>query len=481
MFYIKITNQADEVSRLKLEKLGFSTKRNDETTIGQFGSGIKFAPISAIRKGIDFIFAGNDSKGAYTLQYIIQEDEGIDSVFYKYDDYIKPSSFTADAGTLSWETDFQIYREVIANAMDEAKISNTEWTMEVVNVDKIVPVEGEFSVYLGATESMLELHNDFDKYFSCDREPIYSDSLGVKLYLPIDDTFRVYCKGVLVYSSKHRSDRFGGEILAGLFDYEFDFLKLNEERTVSSEYEMNNAIMTTLAKLTDESLISGLLDTFIDQYEDHDAYYELQCIPSYTYKTGQYNDDWANVFEKKYPNTVVVPEDALTINLSATIATRGYTHVSIHHDGIYEFLTGCGIKPYISIFNNGFVYDYTMDISESSKLLNAIEIVSYSFPEYSYDSSFVGIYEQSDEADVEALGMTLKIRLNDDDENDTKVMLINRDHINDSDMESLVATLVHEWDHFTTSIGDGNIEGRMFRDVADKKIGKLIMNAWWSK
>ena len=95
MFYIKITNQADEVSRLKLEKLGFSTKRNDETTIGQFGSGIKFAPISAIRKGIDFIFAGNDSKGAYTLQYIIQEDEGIDSVFYKYDDYIKPSSFTA--------------------------------------------------------------------------------------------------------------------------------------------------------------------------------------------------------------------------------------------------------------------------------------------------------------------------------------------------------------------------------------------------
>lgn len=59
--YIKITNYlgSDEiVSRLALEKLGLSTKRNDAETIGQFGSGIKFAPIAALRNGWEWWFTG---------------------------------------------------------------------------------------------------------------------------------------------------------------------------------------------------------------------------------------------------------------------------------------------------------------------------------------------------------------------------------------------------------------------------------------
>ena len=35
--YLKITNTAENVSRIALEKLGLSTKRNDPNTIGQFG------------------------------------------------------------------------------------------------------------------------------------------------------------------------------------------------------------------------------------------------------------------------------------------------------------------------------------------------------------------------------------------------------------------------------------------------------------
>jgi hypothetical protein len=88
MKYIKITNNVNEVSRLGLEKLGLSTKRNNNETIGQFGSGIKFAPIAAVRKGIDWAFAGADSKGKYVLKYVVKEDEGIPCIFYSYGDSV---------------------------------------------------------------------------------------------------------------------------------------------------------------------------------------------------------------------------------------------------------------------------------------------------------------------------------------------------------------------------------------------------------
>jgi hypothetical protein len=128
MKYIRIYNDSNLVNRLALEKLGLSTKRNDPSSIGQFGSGIKFAPISALRKNIKWIFAGEDSNGKYMLEYVSHLEDGIDSIYYNYLDEntkeivkTKPSSFTLDAGCLSWEDNFQIIREAIANAVDGAK------------------------------------------------------------------------------------------------------------------------------------------------------------------------------------------------------------------------------------------------------------------------------------------------------------------------------------------------------------------------
>ena len=77
MSYIKITNYADSVNRLSLEKLGLSTKRDNPETIGQFGSGIKYAPIAALRMGLEWVFTGNDSEGKYILKYKSIDENGI--------------------------------------------------------------------------------------------------------------------------------------------------------------------------------------------------------------------------------------------------------------------------------------------------------------------------------------------------------------------------------------------------------------------
>lgn len=484
MKYIKVTNIADEVSRLKLEKLGFSTKRDDDSTIGQFGSGIKFAPISAIRKGIEFIFTGNDSKGSYVLNYIVKDDEGVPSIFYDYGDYVKPSSFTVDAGTLSWNDEFQIFREVVANAIDEAKISKTLWDLRIVDVDKIEPVDGEFSVYLSATDKMVELLQDFDKYFSVNRTPVFSTG-GFKLYMPIDDSFRVYNKGVLVYSSAHRSERYNTERLFGIFDYEFEYLGLNEERTVKSEYDMNNKIVLAYRDLTDEQLISRIISCMVESALDPDCdsgYYETMAIPSYIMTTGgfQSNEIWVNEFEKLYPKTVLVNADNITINQKLTVKARGLDSIAIHNELIYSFLTNRGIKSLASILGSEFIYDYTMDWELTANLINAVEIVNFVYEDYGDVLHHLGVFDDSDDDDNGLLGMTVKVKLDPEDPEceAVRVMLIAKSHAEYGTVQEIIGTLIHEWDHYRTMIGDGDIEGRMFRSLADKRIGELVYNYW---
>jgi hypothetical protein len=478
MKYIKVTNKADEVSRLKLEKLGFSTKRDDNQTIGQFGSGIKFAPISAIRKGIDFIFAGKDVKGDYVLEYVIKDDEGIPCVFYKYQDYDKPSSFTSDAGTLSWESEFQIYREVVANAMDEAKLSGTEWDISIVHTDEIIPVDGEFSVYLGATDEMMKIHENFDKYFSVNREPIFESNTG-KLYKSIDGSLRVFCKGVLVYSSETRVIRNGGKELKSLFDYEFNSnLTLNEERTVSSEWDMNRLIITMLAELDDKSLIDDLLHFAFSEEDSFDEYYETTSIPNYLFTPmGRVSDKWKECFDRNYPKNILINAKQSSFNALETIRSRGFQPLIITHEGFETFFGAAQLPKMVDVLGNDFKYNYSFDIVKYRKLVKAINIIQDVHPEFIGMRQDIGVFYASDDGEESmAIGLNLAIKISEDEER--KVILLEKNHCCDSSIESIVATLIHEWDHFRTGVSDGDSVGRMFRSLADERIGELICRLW---
>jgi hypothetical protein len=478
MKYIKVTNKADEVSRLKLEKLGFSTKRDDNQTIGQFGSGIKFAPISAIRKGIDFIFAGKDTKGDYVLEYVIKDDEGVPCVFYKYQDYDKPSSFTSDAGTLSWESEFQIYREVVANAMDEAKLSGTEWNISVVHTDEILPVDGEFSVYLGATDEMMKIHENFDKYFSVNREPIFETNTG-KLYKSIDGTLRVFCKGVLVYSSETRMVRNGGKELKSLFDYEFDSnLTLNEERTVSSEWDMNRLIITMFSEINDEMLIDDLLHFVFNKEESFDEYYETTCIPNYLFTPmGRVSNTWKECFDRIYPNNILINAKQSSFNALETIRSRGFHPLIINHEGFETFFGLAQFPKMLDVLGNDFKYNYSFDIIKYRKLVRAINIVEEVFADFGEVKKDIGVFYASDDTEESlAIGLNLVIKISEEEER--KAILLEKNHCCDSSIQSIVSTLIHEWDHFRTGVGDGDSVGRMFRSLADERIGELICRLW---
>jgi hypothetical protein len=206
-----------------------------------------------------------------------------------------------------------------------------------------------------------------------------------------------------------------------------------------------------------------------DQLENS---YETSNIPAhifgYAFLT---NPEWNNTFEKVFPQSVIIEQKDLSFNVEKTIESRGYSAIEIDNEGVYNFLTSQKIETAGSIFGEAFKYEYTMDIDSYSRLNNAIDIVQDVFPQNNLNG-IVGVYIEDEDSEVPALGMTLHVPNGDTDEME-KVILISSLHLINGTIEELVATLIHEYDHYSTSVGDGDMEGRLFRSLADSKIGNL--------
>jgi len=250
--YIRIRNTSDNqmiVPRIALEKLGLSTKRDSAETIGRFGSGIKYAPIAALRKNWEWWFVGQDNNGPYYMQYVVRDEDGIDCVWYDYGTELKPSSFTLGAGELSWTDPFQIIREPIANAMDGVKEFGGEWSIDFVdeigNAD-----EYTFDVYITSSPELVDIIHNIDLYFSSNRKALFKVG-GTSLLSKETSDLRVFSQNVLI---AHK------ENMPSIFDYEFDIVDLNEERTLKSEWDMCWKIGRVISSLSDDDLIYNVIN-----------------------------------------------------------------------------------------------------------------------------------------------------------------------------------------------------------------------------
>jgi hypothetical protein len=452
--YIKISNQSENVSRIALEKLGLSTKRNDPDTIGQFGSGIKYAPIAALRMGLDWIFTGQDDKGQYILKYKVEKEDGIDCIVYDYGDYKKSSSFTVDAGVLSWEDEFQIYREAIANAMDEAKTSGTTWSREIVDAKDVVSNLNEFSVYITASPSMMEIYNDHDKYFLENRKALYTNEPNynkISFYKPFDKNTHVYHKQVMVYEN---------EEYTSMFDYEVQNIKLNEMRTVADEWTMNYRIAQAICECNDLSIVKNI----IQLSNSTKNYFEFEFTGSMHDVDNTWHEAWVDLYGDKC--IMVTPDQSLNQAYVSFIKEKGLDFKMISSSFFFWVLKKAGVQTIDSIAGESINYDIDHEISNYPKLIKAIEIAARFEPGLLQLEKPIACFipKQKDHY----LGVVIN------PDTDDKQILIDRNHALNGELNEIVATVVHEYDHYETGYSDGDVIGRKFRDLADRRIGKLM-------
>jgi len=453
--FIMIENAAGSVSRISLEKLGLSTKRNDTETIGRFGSGIKFAPISALRNGWRCIFTGTDNNGEYCLEYKTEIEDGIDCVIYDYGDYQKASSFTVDAGVLSWDNAFQIYREAVSNAMDGAKESGdpSDWRVSIVSETDIAVCPGRFRVYITASPDMIKIHNEFDAYFSTNRHVICEAPLSSYILEKYDNALRVYSHNVLVYQSDVES----------LFDYRFDNIELNEERTIKSEFSLNYMIARSI--VTDRRLAR----TFLLNIHLEDSVFEFS-IPESNFAYVELPQFWMDEFENQYgTNRVLVTPEQVQDGLFSLLRSQGYREIVVNNPTIKTLLTRIGVKTLKDVIGETSEYDIICNARDSKTLTNACRIVSEFIPEISdmIDQIFVFDSKNSD-----VLGLSIDM----DKPPHERKILIDKTHIENSSITSVIGTIVHEYDHVSSGYSDNNLNGaRLHRNLADERIGSMML------
>jgi hypothetical protein len=291
MQYILIQNDG-EIELAAFELIGASTKRNQAGKIGFFGSGLKYAIAFMMRTGMGFrIFTGEQE-----LIFTGKEEQFREQTFTRICINGNPTSYTTTMGP-TWTEPWFVLREIYCNALDETNCQLIKST-EDVNASA-----GKTRIYVELTPDLQKIVENWDAYFSADREPIfeapkvYTTYLGaktlnqsVKVYHKTDGV--IYRKGIRVYVNKKC-----------LYDYEMEDININEDRTATNSSALSYAICDLFTQLCNENYVTHILRSFSAE----EPTYEFMSLSSGTSDNQSVSDKWVQ-FSKDY--FLVIRENA---------------------------------------------------------------------------------------------------------------------------------------------------------------------------
>lgn len=217
-----ITNKG-LIDPLAFELIGASTKRDDEQTIGFFGSGVKYAIAGLLKRGIPFQVWRGTEPIEFTTEKVVMRDTEFDRILIDG----KPTSMTTSMGP-KWEL-WMLVRELYANAIDEGgEMAVTDDYSQFIREDHttfIFPDRVRLQEVIGQQEFL----------FARNREIIYEDE-RIRVY---EDVGRAgyYVKGIYV----------GGEGNGHGYMIKDHPYAINEERKIENEFW---ARLHTLERIT---------------------------------------------------------------------------------------------------------------------------------------------------------------------------------------------------------------------------------------
>jgi hypothetical protein len=225
MKYIMIQNNG-QVNEIDLTSLGLSSKRGDNSKIGQFGSGWKYALAWLMRnESIPEIYSGMDKIHLDTTT-VLHRDQPVSFITING----RQTDITLGFGELDW-TPWMALRELISNAMDEGGFV----LKTVEDIDP--PEDGVTKIFIPLTEGTKEVIVNYHQYFCFDRLPSYQ-SKDIKIFLKAEESpWIVYRKDIRCNTSKQKT----------FVDISLNQVDINESR-IASDWAIDTATRKILEK-----------------------------------------------------------------------------------------------------------------------------------------------------------------------------------------------------------------------------------------
>lgn len=239
MKYIKIKN-IGLIEPQALYLVGASTKRNDFSKIGQFGSGNKYALAFFLRNGYEVkVFSGLNEIKIETRKETFRDHDF--NVIYVNGE---KSSITTEMGK-DWVF-WQAIREIYANSLDEGGCC-----MDFVH--EVSPVDNETHFYIRNSKDVTEFVTNFDNYFSTNKKVLFECKEG-KILAKSGTEGNIYRRGIRCFNTNRTS----------VFDYDFSDIIIDENRLIRYTWQVEEYIWSLIYQCDNEEVIMQVLHNSVD-------------------------------------------------------------------------------------------------------------------------------------------------------------------------------------------------------------------------
>ncbi len=222
-----------------VKTMGISAKDKERSTIGFFGTGLKYALAVLLRTGHEvYLQDGHGNQHVFGMRSITVRDEQFFVVTLNDEEL----GFTTDLGK-TWEV-WQAYRELYCNALDEGgEVHTTPGTYEAEEGKVMVLVKGV---------QIEEVHRNRDRYIlDTKKRKLILESEHCDIYwrqTPMDQMPRAtfFYRGIRVGVSPQLAE----------YDYNIkDTVDLTEDRTMKYSHQVHQAIAHAVTTCEDEEMI----------------------------------------------------------------------------------------------------------------------------------------------------------------------------------------------------------------------------------
>jgi len=238
--YLKIQSKG-EIETEAFTLIGASSKRNDETKIGFFGSGLKYSIAALLRNNIDFkIFQGENEILFDVLNKNFRND-----VYKAITVNGKETSMTTTMGGSDWDIPFAPFREIYSNALDE------DDDVVLMKTNEVKGEIGTTSIFIEMTLAMNDFYNNINEYF-CNKNPnVLTSNKYISIFPKASNGgTKLFRKGILCYEDNKPA----------LYSYNSPEFQINESRVLCATYSAKVSIAKGWKILNDEYLIKCLID-----------------------------------------------------------------------------------------------------------------------------------------------------------------------------------------------------------------------------